>query len=116
MARSTTLPLVFVALLAGASIASGCSGCDKQGERAVDAAPATSATPASSSAALAATDAAAPEGGAVEEGGRRGGHRGASAMLFQAARSLGLPAEQQKKIDDADKIAAAHGDSAAKDA
>jgi Spy/CpxP family protein refolding chaperone len=107
--------LVFIALLAGASIASGCSGCDKQGDSAVDAAPATSATPASSSAAVVASDATAPEGG-TEEGGRRGAHRGPSGMLFSAARSLGLPADQQKKIDDADKIVPPHGDPAAKDA
>ena len=111
MARSSTASFVLAALLTSASVASGCSGCDKPADNAVDAAPSTSATPAAGATAVVATDGAAPDGGAtaaaVEPGARRGMHRGPSTMLFGAARGLGLPAEQLKKVDDAEKLSAA---------
>jgi len=120
MARSTTLPLVLIALLAGVPLASGCSGCDKPADHAVDAAPVMSATPASSSAALVGGEAGAPEGGIAnaDEPGRRGGRRGVAAAFFQSARTLEplLPAELTKKIDDAEALAAPANDTAARDA
>jgi Spy/CpxP family protein refolding chaperone len=106
---------VFLSLLAGASFASGCSGCDKPADNAVDAAPSTSATPASSAVAVA-SDAAAPEGGTADEPGRRGGRRGSGSMLFHAARGLGLTGDTLKKVEDAEKLAAPTPDNAAKDA
>jgi Spy/CpxP family protein refolding chaperone len=117
MARTKTLPLVLAALFAGAAFASGCSGCDKPADNATDAAPSTSATPASSSATVVASDAAAPDGG--EERGRHGerrGGRGPSGMLFHAARELTLPAEQAKKVDAAEGLAASGSDTEAKEA
>ncbi|CAN5921575.1 hypothetical protein BH11MYX4_BH11MYX4_37630 [soil metagenome] len=120
MARSTTLPLVVIALLAGLPLASGCSGCDKPADTTVDAAPAISATPASSSATVVAGDAGAAEGGVAngDEPARRGGRRGVSAAFFQSARTLEpvLPADLKKKIDDAEALAAPPNDTAAKDA
>jgi Spy/CpxP family protein refolding chaperone len=118
MARPTTaLPLVFLAIVTGGSLASGCTGCNKPADNTADAAPSTSATPASTSAAVVASDAAAPEGGATaDEPGRRGNRRGPFSMLFQAARGLGLTGDTLKKVDDAEKLAAPSGDNAARDA
>lgn len=118
MARSSTVSIAFVAFLTSAALTSGCSGCDKPADNAVDAAPSTSTTPASSSATAVAIDAAAPDGGATadaDEPGRRGMRRGPSMMLFLSARGLGLPADQLKKVDDAEKLAGP-ADAATKDA
>lgn len=116
MAHSSTLPLAFVALLAGASVASGCSGCDKRSDSAVDAAPTTSATPASSSATVVEAEAGPGDTIATEEAGRRGVHRGPGAALFQAARTLELTAEQRQKVEAAEQLGAPPSDSAARDA
>jgi len=121
MTRSSTLALALVALLTGASLASGCSGCDKRPDNAVDAAPTTSATPASSSATVAASDAGAADPGtrdaaAGDEPGRRGMHRGPGTALFQAARTLELTAEQRQKVEAAEQLSTAASDSAARDA
>lgn len=120
MTRSTTLPLVLLAVLGGLPLASGCSGCDKPADNAVDAAPVTSATPASSSAVVVVVEAGAPEGGTAEEpgGGRRGGRRGISSAFFQSARTLepAPAAEVKKKIDDAEALNAPAEGNAAKDA
>ncbi len=117
MSRSTTLPLVLLAVLAGLPLASGCSGCDKPADNAVDAAPATSAAPASSSATVVVMEAGAPEGG-MAEGGRRGGRRGISGAFFQSAHALepAPAAEVKKKIDDAEALNAPAEGNAARDA
>jgi Spy/CpxP family protein refolding chaperone len=118
MARSTPLPLALVALFTIVSGAAGCSGCDKPGDGAADAAPSSSATPASTSATVVATEAGAPDAGATaDEPGRRGMRRGGpSTQLFQAARELTLTPEQTTKVDAAEKLGAPASDTAAKDA
>ena len=122
MSRSTTLPLVLVAILAGLPLASGCSGCDKPADNTVDAAPAMSAAPASSSATVVAMEAGAPDGATAEDpgggGGRRGARRGISSAFFQSARTLepAPAAEVKKKIDDAEALNAPADGNAAKDA
>ncbi|MDB4941801.1 MAG: hypothetical protein JWP97_1335 [Labilithrix sp.] len=114
MLVKSAVPLVLLALVAGATFAAGCSGCDKPGDQAAtDAALATPVAPAASSAVLA--DADAGDGG--DETARRPMpmRRGMSGQLFVAARTLGLPADTQKKVDEAEKIGSGPPDPALRD-